>query len=178
MGARRAARGHGGACRVGANVKAEDAECVALCEWFAIAYPQHARKLIHVSNEAGMEGRDKGAFLGAMKKRRRMGVVSGVADYFLSIPCPPKSQCGLWLEVKAPGGPLKRDQIAFLESMAPCYGAAVAWGWVGASYIIGSYLGTSMLPLGVVVGATEATMRPMEEFTLTGKIRRDRHEQH
>lgn len=151
----------------------ENAEAAALCDWFARQYPQIAGLLLHFENEIGLAGANKGALLGALKRRKARGVQTGVADYFLAVPCPPKSQCGLFLELKAPGGTLKRDQIAFLERVAPNYGAVCAWGWEGASLAICEYLG-ARLPLGRVFGIFGATTAPLSAFTMTGTMRKEK----
>lgn len=154
-------------------MNAEDREAIALCDWFARAYSQYAGKLVHVANEYGTGSRD-GAYLGKLKKRARMGSVKGVADYFLAVPCPPRSQCGLWLELKAPGGTLKADQRAFLVSVCDEYGAGVGWSWSAAAAIIEDYLEAG-LPLGRVMASNGPdAVAPLERFTLAGKMRSTR----
>lgn len=155
-------------------MKPEEKEAVAFVEAFRLQWPKlwEEKALIHIPNEAGARGKDLGAFLGMIQKRRRMGTVDGCADYFLAVTTHgyEPGMSGLFLELKAPGGPLKPTQLAFLESKVGSYACCFAWGWRGAMTAVRSYLAEDYW--GGVQGFVEDQQAPIAAFTLSGKVRR------
>lgn len=81
------------------------------------------------------------------------GVKAGVSDYFLPLPVrsgvkradgsiPVVSYAGLWVELKAEGGRVTKDQSRWLLRMHRAgYCAVLAFGWHEAARAAGNYLG-------------------------------------
>lgn len=68
--------------------------------WFWNEYPEHRRKLFHISNEGKKGGLQN-------------GIVSGVPDLFLTVPR--GEYHGLFIEMKKPTGRLSKDQKKVIE---------------------------------------------------------------
>lgn len=150
----------------------EDEHAANFVAAFRRQYPHHAGRLIHVANEGGLRTGD-GSHFAKLAKRKKMGVTPGVSDYFLAFAF--DDLHGLWLELKAPGGRIKREQAAFLETMrAGGYAAACAWGWQDAMFLAGRYL-RGNLSARVVYSTTagQGTV-PLSQLTLSGTLRRSK----
>jgi len=161
-------------------MKPEEAAACDFVKEFQLRWPAiwAEGRLIHIPNEAGARGKDLGAFLGMIAKRRKMGMVDGCSDYFLAYPIHgyEPGYSGLFLEFKAEAGTLKPTQLAFLEAKLPEYACAVAWGAEGAIAAVRTYLATEHDVNGFwsesIQGFVKDQRAPIAAFTLAGKIRR------
>ena len=113
----------------------EDAHQIALIEWAEWTgkqiYPE-LKWLYHIPN-GGKRGKAEAARL------KRMGVKAGVSDLFL--PVPRGGYHGLYIEMKAKGGRLSKEQkefIPFAKSQGYC--VEVKWTYDGARELIEWYL--------------------------------------
>ncbi len=154
-------------------MKPEEQHAIAFVEAFRRQWPKLAGNLLHIANEGGNRGQHPGYHA----KRARMGVRKGTADYFLAetvwLGVGEDPAChGLWLELKAPSGVLKTEQIAFLTEMTIArYYAATAWGWVAAMRACYAYLAGEM-GYGEPWGYPESGGDwPLSDLTLGGKPR-------
>ena len=119
---------------------AEHREGVALMRWAEMSKTKHPclQWLHHIPNG----GRRSKATAGRLKAE---GVKKGVSDYHLPYPC--GGRHGLYIELKAPAVPGKRqgqptkEQKQFLSDMRQLgYMAEVAVGWQQAKELIETYL--------------------------------------
>jgi hypothetical protein len=149
----------------------EDREAIAFVEAVQRAYPRLAHLLLHVKNERASAAVNPGAAAGQLKKQRRMGVRKGTADYFWAHTTEePDGQRGLWLELKATGGSIKPEQVAFLRDMEEQgFSVAVAWGWSAALNAVHAYERQSIFGL---VAYTPSGTGLLGDFTLTGTRRK------
>lgn len=103
----------------------EAQEQAAVVQWWRIQYPRHANLLFHIPN-GGLRNKIVAVHL------KREGVVRGVADMFLAMPC--RDIHGLFIEMKrAKGGRQTPEQKAFEELVMEqgylyhvCHGSAAA----------------------------------------------------
>lgn len=150
----------------------EDAESAAFFAWFACQYPALAGCLIHVANEGGVRSAD-GSHFAKLAKRKKMGVVPGVADYLLAAPRIDGSErrAGLWVEMKAEGGSVKPEQVAFLRRMDERgYACVVTWGWGAAAHAVSRYIKGSVWD-GVAGVPYAGDLVPLAQLTLAGRPR-------
>jgi len=136
----------------------EDAESVYLMQWAG-------RLRLDVLNRADVESGStlsdylfhipNGGRRGALEAARlqSQGVKAGVSDYFLPLPVrsgvkradgsiPVTGYAGLWVELKATGGRVSREQSNWLLRMHRAgYCAVLAFGWSEAARAVGDYLG-------------------------------------
>lgn len=91
-------------------------------------------KTLHHIPNGGMRNRGEAA------KLKRQGVKAGVADLFL--PHASSGCHGLYIELKAKGGVVSREQTEFLEAVSRAgYMAAVCFGAQSAICLLEKYLG-------------------------------------
>ena len=155
-----------GSTRAGGS---EDQHAAAFVEEFRMQHPSMAHLLIHIANEGGTRTPD-GSHFAKLAKRKKMGVVPGVADYFLAYTF--SDTHGLWLELKAPTGKLKQEQIAFLEAMNDQgYACVVAWGWEAALHVAGRYLRGNVDTRYVYGVPLAGVAMPLVELTQAGAVR-------
>lgn len=111
----------------------ESHEAMALFTW-AERHPRIGGLLIHIPNEGRRDPITGG-------RLRRMGMRSGVSDYFLPVPVRPFA--GLWLELKRLKGSKTTDeQLNWLAKMREQgYATGIGYGWLDAKRIIEEYLG-------------------------------------
>jgi len=110
----------------------EEAEHIAVVDWFHYAYPELYWDFHHFANE-------RKCSVQYGQKLKRMGVKRGVSDFFLAIPN--KKYAGLWIELKVGTGRLSSEQIAFISRKNKRgYLAMAAWGFEQTKTIIEDYL--------------------------------------
>lgn len=80
--------------------------------------------LIHIPNEFPLDALPDHRKWGYLKKRKAMGMKSGVPDLFLAWPT--TKHHGLWIEVKKPGKKPRESQQEFLTLMKEL-GYAALW---------------------------------------------------
>jgi len=150
----------------------EDGEAIAFVQGFEARWPHYAPFLIHIPNE-GMVRSANGSHIGKVLKRRRMGVKAGTSDYFLAYPT--SQHCGLWLELKRPGGTVRHDQLDFLRHMGKQgYMIAVAWGAIAAMAAVQACIEHRREPDPFGMPACflpDGRMYRFSEVTLTGSVR-------
>ncbi len=146
----------------------EDDHAKAFVAEFRRLYPKMPALLIHIANE-GAQAKSLGAAITRARKLNAQGQIKGTPDYFLAYPF--ADVHGLWLELKAPGGTVKHEQIAFLAEMRERgYAAVCVWGWAAAIYVVGRYL-RGNVDSRDVYGAPEAgDVVPLSMLTLTGTV--------
>ena len=110
----------------------ERVEHINVINWFRYQYPKLTRDLHHFANERRCSVQE-----GRMLKR--MGVMKGVSDFFLAIPC--NGYHGLWIELKVNEGKLSPEQVEFLARKNELgYHAIAVWGFQAATEVIKIYL--------------------------------------
>jgi hypothetical protein len=152
--------------------RTEDDEAIAFVQEFALRWPHLVSKLIHIPNEGGLRSAD-GSHFGKLAKRRKMGVTPGVSDYLLR---GSRDRRPLWLELKADGGTLKPDQLAFLRDVVADGDAGmVAWTAIGAIWAVGVHLlmdrQTVAKTMDDVLAFNSNEYGFIDEFTMGGKLR-------
>lgn len=109
---------------------------INLVNWFVHEYPQYADDLYHFANERHCTVQ-QGRIL------KRMGVRSGVADLFLSVPR--EAYHGAWIELKEGNGKPSKAQQDFLARMTVRgYMAVCVTGLDAAKAAIQTYLETDV----------------------------------
>lgn len=109
----------------------EAQEQIALFDWIKLR-PDLAPYCFHIPNE-----RKTSPQYGKILKR--MGVMSGVSDIFVAIPC--AHYAGLWLELKAGKGKPTPNQVNFLANMVKMgYLSACVVGFEAAREVVETYL--------------------------------------
>lgn len=88
------------------NLKPEQVLHINFVNWFKFTYEDYIEDIIHIANE-----RKTSWVEGHLLKR--MGVKRGVPDIFISVPYNGKH--GLWLELKANGNKISKEQQSFLK---------------------------------------------------------------
>ncbi len=112
-------------------LKPETVESIKLYNWIR-AQPELEPYVFHIPNER-LTTPQHGRTL------RRMGVKSGVSDYFIGIPC--GIFHGLFLELKAGKNKPSLAQQQFLDNMtAKGYMCSCVWGFESAKHVIEHYL--------------------------------------
>lgn len=151
---------------------AEDRDAIAFVAAFGAQWPFWTANLLHIKNETPKPGKERGgAFAGLIQKQRRMGTRKGVSDYFLAVPI--GEFHGLFLELKAEGGTVKPEQVAFLEEMRERgYAAACAWTWTCAMTVASRYMDGKLSRRGVL-GCSPTAPFPvvLSALTMGGKVR-------
>jgi len=113
----------------------EQIEQINFMNWVRENYPSVWDDTYHFANErkcAPWQG----------KTLKKMGVKSGVADIFVAVPR--LQYHGLWIELKAEGGRLSKEQKEFLaRSTKRGYLAMAVWGCEAAQAVFKSYFGIS-----------------------------------
>jgi VRR-NUC domain-containing protein len=110
----------------------EEAEHIAVVDWFHYQYPKLYYDFHHFANE-------RKCSIQYGYKLKRMGVKRGIADFFLAIPL--NGYAGLWIELKVGKGRLKREQAAFIRRKNQRgYLAYAVWGFEATQKIIRDYL--------------------------------------
>lgn len=111
----------------------ERAHCYALMEWCNL-HPICKNLIFHIENERQCSPPQGWA-------RKRMGIRSGVFDYFL--PYPTAQFKGLWVEMKIKPNQPTNEQISWQQSMLSLgFEAKIAWSVDEAIKIIEDYLKT------------------------------------
>jgi hypothetical protein len=82
--------------------------------WFRLQYPHHVRNLFAIPNGAYLHGNAQQRAIQASRLKSE-GVVSGVADLFLSVPNGGFN--GFYIEMKTPEGKQSENQKLFEESV-------------------------------------------------------------
>lgn len=112
----------------------EDTEQIHLFDWAAMQsgkYPE-LLSLFHIPNGGKRDAREAARF-------KRMGVRAGVPDMFL--PVPRGKYHGLFIELKAKGGKVSKNQTEWLKILAESgYAACVCFGFDEARRDIINYL--------------------------------------
>jgi hypothetical protein len=105
----------------------------ALFEWIRTKQTQDKRyaKIFAIPNGGK---RDKMTAINL----KREGVLSGVWDIFIPIPC--NGLCGLWLEMKAGKNKLTQNQKNFREGLTSYYKFEVCYSWIEAKEVIETWL--------------------------------------
>lgn len=110
------------------KLKPEEAEHIAIVDWFHLTYPNLYWDFHHFANE-------RKCSIAYGTKLKRMGVKRGVSDFFLAIPN--KHYSGLWIELKVKQGKLTYEQSAFLyQKNKRGYLAVAVWGFDAAKAVI------------------------------------------
>lgn len=122
------------------SLKPEDIAHINLVNWFHYTFPELADDFHHFDNEHYLKPNESGSHWQAGRKRKRMGVKKGVADFFLALPLDGKS--GLWIELKVGKNRPSKEQQEFLARKAlRGYAALCVWEEEGAKQVILAYLG-------------------------------------
>lgn len=134
--------------------------------------------LIHHTNDRRVTPDGRG--FATHKIKVAMGWQKGVADYQLALPM--HGRPGLWLELKAAGGSIEEEQVAFLaRQRAVGYACCVAWNASAAVAAVRCYMAGQ--PSGIfdeVVGfplrswddAEPVLWAPLGDLTKTGTVRK------
>lgn len=112
----------------------EDREQIAIMDWSLTVRNQYPelKLLYHVANERKCSPQQ-----GQLLKRK--GVKRGVPDMFL--PVPRGGYCGLYIELKADGGRVSKDQAWWLKELEEQgYCTCICLGWQDAAKTLQWYL--------------------------------------
>jgi hypothetical protein len=110
----------------------EHQEQKILVRWFRLQYSQYAKYLFAIPN-GGVR------HIGTAIKIKEEGGMAGVPDLFLMIP--KGGWHGMWIEMKAKGGRVSKDQEQFIgAAILMGYQAVVCYGFEDARDAINNYL--------------------------------------
>ena len=122
-----------------AKANTEHAHQAAVFCWASLSIKHYPElKWMHAIPNGGLRNKATAARLVAE------GVKKGVSDVFLPFPIRKNNKilyCGLYIEMKKPGGKASKEQKEFLEDMAKVgYKAVICYDWLEAVQEIKKYL--------------------------------------
>lgn len=113
-------------------IKAEQACQINVINWMRHTYPLEESNTFHFANE-------RKCSIQTGRLLKRMGVKSGVADIFISLPRHEKH--GLWVELKVDDNYPTKEQKAFMErQFKNGYAVACCWELDAVKKVISNYL--------------------------------------